>query len=175
MTLFESKMDGNDVVVVSAPFSMKIWFRKLRTSESFRNEWNDLLRSLPFEEYRFKSSRVSMDSIPAVFVFKKARLNHRNVDTYTFKDYWPANENILTVVFESKTGKSIMVVPTPYHCNESKHLADFVRYNTYDHIQDFWKTVGEIPNLLFPEKSKRTFFIETDGSDVAWLHLKFRI
>jgi hypothetical protein len=162
-------LNGKDVI------DMNEWFLLISGNKQFRKNWNKTLSSLEFNEFTIKSPQLSLNTasmIPAMFYIHKVKFPEREQDHLTFSEHWPNSKKIKTVVFPSKTNKSILVVPVP-HGRMIRTIGEFVRNSTSTHIDDFWKTVGNVPGIAHFDPTQ-TFYFETHGFDVAWLHLKYR-
>lgn len=157
---------------------MNDWYMMLFKKPMFRTRWNNALKSVPFKQYTIKSLPMTfenMSQVEAVFLIEKVRFPEREQDEITFSEYWPSHRKVKTVVFLSKTKKSLLVVPTP-EGRSVRHIGEFVKNSSIPHMHSFWKTVGSVPYVYFMDKpdNKKAFHVETHGFDVAYLHLKFR-
>jgi len=140
------------------------------------NSFNSLLVDASFEAYRLETPALSLNSLDSPFEFvliNAPGLLNRTVDSTTFSEYFcedRANVMQSIVQFRSLGGDATMIVPSPCAIYETyNHLASFVRGAPMIQIDALWQVVGQ---LLESEVSDRPLWFNTEGSGVAWLHVR---
>jgi len=155
------------------PMSYLHFIGQLSSKEPFRREFNTLLASSGFSAFRFEAPVLCSATInePFEFVLIDAPgLRRHTTDAQTFAQYFTSEQ--LVIQFKSLGADATLIVPSPLTSSGSdqncyKHLASFVRGAPTGQIDALWEMVGTAL-----QNNSGTLWFNTEGSGVAWLHIR---
>jgi len=145
----------------------------LRRNEKFRDFYNNLLASAPFDAFFWELPPITLATYQREFEFvlvDAPTLNEVPADNQAFAQYW--TEDALAVVEFPNIGRdALLIAPCPIQQNLScySHLAAFCRAAPADQRDDFWRQVGE---TITRHLRERAMWISTSGLGVYWLHVR---
>ncbi len=140
----------------------------------FRQSFNSLMVSAPFEAYRLETPALTNETldIPFEFVLLEAlNLTHRQTDKEAFSEYYNPDECSPGIVkFKSLGADAELIVPSPRASEDTyNHLARFVREAPAYQTNELWRVVGISLKRIVGQSP---VWLNTEGSGVAWLHVR---
>jgi hypothetical protein len=140
-------------------------------SESFRGQWLDWLRALPFDACVWECPPVTAGSRSQAFecVFLSSpSLAGLRPEPHTFAAHFRADCSVAT--FRNLGGDALLVAPCPSaHARDFSHLAQFVQVAEPSRQHALWQAVGE---AMIARLGDDPVWLSTAGHGVAWLHVR---
>jgi hypothetical protein len=141
-------------------------------SDDFRHWYTGVLKSCPYDAFRWESPPISNETLGRPFEFVLVDAPEINIaaDLSPFQEHFSATEGEGIVSFENLGGDALMVVPTPLAEDSSySHFAAFIRNAPAEQIDELWRRVGE---AVSKRLSDQPLWLSTAGGGVAWLHVR---
>lgn len=170
------KVQRHQLFAQKQPISFKTFINALTDDSEFREHFNTLLSGTPFEAFRFETPALCSTTLddPFEFVLIDApNLLERAVDAKPFSQYFNQTDvgsTAQAVEFKSLGGDARLIVPTPQSDPDLyNHLASFSRNAAQSQIHALWRMVGQV---LIRDVGSAPLWLNTEGSGVAWLHVR---
>ena len=129
------------------------------------------LASAPFEAFFWEVAAVCTSTWQRPFecvVLPAPGLAKRGPDAHTFAEHFSPTKSV--VEFENLGGDASLIVPCPRaQASAYPHLAVFLRRAPPDQCDELFRTIGQRASESLNDAP---FWISTEGSGVAWLHVR---
>ena len=159
------------LLVEDRPVSYAEFIDALRSDAEFRRWFSRCLADVPFASFRWETPALSQGTLnnPFEFVLIDAPLlDNRAVDAQTFAQYFRTDEPM--VLIKSLGGDATLIVPIPLSEHDHyNHLASFLRDAPEHQVDAMWQSVA---NVIKKCKQNQLLWLNTEGSGVAWLHVR---
>lgn len=144
----------------------------LKNNPSFSELVISVLKSMPYQSYRWETPPLSLSSLeqPFEFVVLNDPKIDRTPDPIPFADFIGTKER--NAVFFENLGKDAHLIAPTDKCTEANycHLGSFTATTPLDQQLEIWKLIG-IKGLELV--SEAPLWLSTAGGGVAWLHFRF--
>jgi len=148
-------------------------FTLWQSDGKFRDYYIEILKSVPFESYRWEAPPVSLDCINHgyEFVIFNSPYLSKSANPTAFSEYFRDHQEGDGVVIFPNLGKdAVLIVPTPIEkTNVYAHMASFLRGASKAQVHAMWKAVGEAMKKTIGHEK---IWLNTAGGGVPWLHVR---
>ncbi|CBY41622.1 unnamed protein product [Oikopleura dioica] len=160
-------------------------FIDLLQEERFQDKLAKIFIDSPFAAFKMETPAISSATVGNDFGMILIKANHlasATPDTVSFREHWNnCDEKSLICTFPNLGGDSLLVCPVPPRRKNGRF--DFETAKTYGSIAQFFREASKDYQSAFfrswstngreASNKKSKTYISTEGSGVAWLHLRF--
>ncbi|CAK9071961.1 unnamed protein product [Durusdinium trenchii] len=145
----------------------------------FQEQLTSILQESPFKAFYWECSPLSsatQERRPFEFVIiEGANLDRASPDTESFSEYLEGFKGQeVARAFTNLGGDSTLVAPAQATASpeDYKHFGAFIRRAPSAQHHAAWKTLGQEIEKRLEQNPQAPFWVSTEGSGVAWLHLR---
>ena len=164
------------------PIVVRRWAELLLEEEDYISDFLSILKEAPMKAYFFETKGVTQATVsekPFEFVLVESSYLYgfadAEQDSDTFAEHLTCGDNPMGCVFDNLGGDTLLISPKQVQTTPNNiygHLAAFVRRAPAKQVVSVWKLVLETYLSRVESESPRKVWFSTDGSGVAWLHVR---
>ncbi len=147
------------------------WIEGLVESKDFRIDFNEILKTIPYDAFFWETPALTLLSTSKNFEFVAVHsktLSKVSATPHYFAEHFNKGEEVVS--FKNLGGDAQLIVPCQTKPNfKFPHIGTFIRNAPLTQIDAFWEKVGmEYKKAL----SAKPIWLNTSGLGVYWLHVR---